>query len=92
MHSWSVFALFAIGFLICAGLAAIRTPEEPGRSRVAATVAIFLAIPALIVLALIAKDGSQSASTGELIGVAAYAFVVSVSGSYLLEKRKTRVK
>ncbi|WP_426706585.1 hypothetical protein [Corynebacterium auriscanis] len=88
MHSWGVFVLFALSFLACAGLAAIRTPEEPGRSRIGALVAMLMAIPAVIVLVLIAKDGSEPASIGELLGVAGYTFVVSVWGSYLLEKRK----
>ncbi|PZR04982.1 MAG: hypothetical protein DI525_05565 [Corynebacterium kroppenstedtii] len=74
--------------MACAGLAGIRTPEEPGRSRIGAFVAVLLAIPAVIVLVLIAKDGSKPASIGELFGVAGYAFIVSVSGGYLLEKRK----
>lgn len=88
MHSWPIFVLFVLGFSICAGLAAIRTPEEPRRSRIAATMAVFWAIPALIILALIVKEGSQTSSIGELIAVTVYAFSVSVTGSLLIERRK----
>ncbi|KAB1501409.1 hypothetical protein F7230_09290 [Corynebacterium sp. 320] len=90
MHSWPFFTVFAVSFVICAGLAAIRTPEEPGRSRIGFIVAIFWLFPALIILVLILRDGSRSAPLGELIAIAVYALIVSSAGTYALEKRKLR--
>lgn len=92
MHSWVVFVLFAAGFLICALLAVVRRLEEPSRSRMAAVLAVALAIPALVVLALILKDGSRAATTSELLVVAIYTGLLSVVSSFLAKRRERRAR
>ncbi|MEL4211984.1 hypothetical protein [Corynebacterium bovis] len=80
-----VLTLLAVGFLLCALLAVVRTPEEPGRSRIAVVVAAALATPALFVLVLILKDGSRDATMGELAAVAIYTVILSVASSIVTE-------